>query len=73
MTGRSNSAFRLAIGQVVMRQLARTERTMRAQLVANPADENLRRDYREFAKEKNEKELQEIPVGCRELSDRIEI
>ena len=56
--------YRLNIGQIVMRQLARTERTLRAQVVANPADETLKKDYEVFAKEKNEKELEEFMLAA---------
>jgi tetratricopeptide (TPR) repeat protein len=51
--------YRLGIGQIVIRQLSRTERTMRAQVIANPNDKGLNADYRVFAREKAEKELEE--------------
>ena len=51
--------FRLNIGSIVIRQLNRTERTLRAQVSANPNDKGLLAEYRQFVKEKAEKELEE--------------
>jgi tetratricopeptide (TPR) repeat protein len=55
--------YRLNIGVIVMRQLARTERTLRAQVSANPTDKGLLAEYRQFDKEKNEKELEEFQLA----------
>jgi tetratricopeptide (TPR) repeat protein len=51
--------FRLNIGSMGGRQLNRTERTLRAQVTANPANKELLGEYRQFAREKAEKELEE--------------
>ncbi len=55
--------FRATIGQIVMRQLTRTERTLHAQVNASPTEEN-KAEYRQFAKEKAETELQEFQLAA---------
>jgi tetratricopeptide (TPR) repeat protein len=52
--------YRLNIGLIVIRQLNRTERTLRAQVSANSSDKALVAEYRQFVKEKAEKELEEF-------------
>ena len=54
--------YRLDIGKIVIRQLNRTERTLRAKVAGNPADESVRQEYIEFAREKAEKELEEYQL-----------
>jgi tetratricopeptide (TPR) repeat protein len=55
--------YRLNIGMIVMRQLSRTERTLRAQVSANSSDKALIAEYRQFTKEKAEKELEEYMLA----------
>ena len=54
--------FRFSIGKVKLAQLSRMERTLKAQLQANPADEQLRKEVARFAKEKYEEELKEFSL-----------
>ena len=56
--------FRLYIGQIVIRQLKRTERTLRAQVNANPNDKAILGEYRQFVKEMAEKELEEYLLAA---------
>jgi len=55
--------YRQRSGRVKMRQLARMERSMRAELENNPKDEALRRDYEAFVREKLEFELREYQLA----------
>jgi tetratricopeptide (TPR) repeat protein len=55
--------FRLTMGQIVMRQLSRTDRALRAQAVANPNDQQLVADYRQFVQERLETELKEYTLA----------
>lgn len=52
--------FRFSIGKVKLAQLTRMERSLKAQLQASPADEQLRKEVARFAKEKAEEELKEF-------------
>ena len=54
--------FRLAIGRIKIAQLSRTERGMRDRLRKNPADEELKAEYRAFIKDKTEEELKEFEL-----------
>ena len=56
--------FRLYIGQIVIRQLKRTERTLRAQVSTNSSDKALIAEYRQFVKEMAEKELEEYLLAA---------
>jgi tetratricopeptide (TPR) repeat protein len=56
--------FRLVIGQIVMRQLGRTERALRAQVTADPKNAQLLAEYRQFAREQAEKELEEYLLAA---------
>ena len=49
--------YRFRIGMIKLQQLSRAERSLRGQVAANPADESLKREYQDFAKDKAEQEL----------------
>jgi tetratricopeptide (TPR) repeat protein len=51
--------YRQRIGRINMKQLSRIERAKRAELQANPKDEALQREYKEFKNEQLEFELKE--------------
>lgn len=55
--------FRGTAGQIKMKQLARMERSMRAEVARNPADEDLKRSYLQFVQEKAEEELKEYQLA----------
>lgn len=55
--------FRGAAGQIKMKQLARMERSMRAEVAQNPGDEDLKRSYQQFLQEKAEEELKEYQLA----------
>lgn len=54
--------FRQHIGRIKLAQLARQERALRARLAKNSSDEALRSEYRAFARQRNEEELQEFTL-----------
>jgi tetratricopeptide (TPR) repeat protein len=54
--------FRKSIGEIKVAQLSRMERTMRQELQKNPADEELKTQYRQFVKERAEEELAEYTL-----------
>lgn len=49
--------FRQRIGQIVIAQMNRQERTLREQIVKNPKDESLRKEHADFVREKAAEEL----------------
>ncbi|MBV8782537.1 MAG: hypothetical protein JO353_14160, partial [Phycisphaerae bacterium] len=51
--------YRQKLGEIVMRQYSRSEKSLRAQYAANPSDEALKKEYRDFVREMSEKELTE--------------
>lgn len=55
--------FRLNVGHIKMRQLSRMERSMRTEVARNPQDEDLKKSYVEFLKEKAEEELAEFQLA----------
>ena len=55
--------FRLNVGQIKMRQLSRMERSMRTEVARNPKDEELKKSYIEFLREKAEEELSEYRLA----------
>lgn len=56
--------FRLKIGEIRMRQLARMERSLREELARSPDDEELKKDLRKFVREKTEQELAEYLLAA---------
>jgi tetratricopeptide (TPR) repeat protein len=56
--------FRAAVGRIRINQLARKERALRADLQRNPADEELKSEYKAFIREKAEKELAEYTLAA---------
>jgi tetratricopeptide (TPR) repeat protein len=56
--------FRATIGRIRMIQMNRKERSMRADLQRNPADEELKAEYKAFLREKAEKELEEFRLAA---------
>jgi tetratricopeptide (TPR) repeat protein len=55
--------FRGMAGQIKMKQLARMERSMRAEVARNPSDEELKKSYLQFVREKAEEELKEYQLA----------
>ncbi len=51
--------FRMKVGEIRMGQMTRMERTLRANVNANPADADALQSYRQFAQEKVQEELKE--------------
>jgi tetratricopeptide (TPR) repeat protein len=49
--------YKLRIGQIRLNQLSRHERSLRQQIAQNPSDENLKREYQDFAKDRADQEL----------------
>jgi len=56
--------FRLNVGKIRMAQLAREGRSLLAQVQANPADEALKEQYRTFARQRAETELDEYTLAA---------
>lgn len=56
--------FRAAVGKIKMAQLARQERALRSELQADPADEDLKTEYRTFARSRAETELEEYTLAA---------
>lgn len=56
--------FRANIGRIRINQLNRKERAMRADLQKNPADEDLKAEYKQFVREKAELELAEFTLAA---------
>jgi len=56
--------FRATIGRIRMIQMNRKERSMRSDLQRNPADEELKAEYKAYLKEKAEKELEEFRLAA---------
>ncbi len=54
--------FRLTIGKITLAQLRRQDRAERARLRENPNDENLKKQYLEFRRQKLETELNEYQL-----------
>jgi tetratricopeptide (TPR) repeat protein len=55
--------FRYNIGKIRMNQLTREERELRRQLQQNPADEEIKQKYQEFARRRWETELEEYKLA----------
>jgi tetratricopeptide (TPR) repeat protein len=55
--------YRQKIGLIQMTQLRRMERSKRAAVKANPKDEALIKDYKDFVREQNEFELKEFQLA----------
>jgi tetratricopeptide (TPR) repeat protein len=49
--------YKLRIGQIRLNQLSRHERSLRQQIAQSPGDENLKREYQDFAKDRADQEL----------------
>lgn len=56
--------FRLQIGSIKIRQLARMERSMRAAVAQSPADAKLRAEYKQFLRDRAEEELREYTLAA---------
>jgi len=56
--------FRANVGRIRINQLNRKERSMRADLQRNPADEELKAEYKAFIKSKAEQELAEFSLAA---------
>lgn len=56
--------YRLRIGQIKLIQLRRMERPLRDAVVANPKDEEARKVYEEFHRERLEEELKEFALAA---------
>jgi tetratricopeptide (TPR) repeat protein len=54
--------FRKAIGEVKLAQLKRMERSLRTNLQKDPSDEDLKKQYQQFLREKVEEELAEYTL-----------
>lgn len=65
--------YRQRSGRVKMRQLARMERSMRAELEKAPADEALRRDHEALYREKLEFELREYQLALQHYPTDLEL
>lgn len=58
--------FRKAMGEIKIAQLKRMERSMRAQVNANPNDAELKKDYYDFRRDQLEQELQHFQEASAE-------
>jgi thioredoxin-like negative regulator of GroEL len=56
--------FRANVGKIKMAQLAREGRSLLAKVQANPADETLKEQYRAFARQRAETELEEYTLAA---------
>ena len=54
--------YRMTLGKVKLAQLTRMERSLRASLKANPGDENVKKEYTDFLRERAEEELAEYSL-----------
>jgi len=54
--------WRQSLGRIQLTQLSRMERSLRAQVKANPHDENIKREYTDFLRDRAEKELAEYSL-----------
>ena len=54
--------FRLMLGKIKINQLRRQDRAERARLAKNPGDEQIKKEYLQFAREKTEEELKEFSL-----------
>lgn len=58
----SNFSYRQKIGEINVRQMVRMERTLRDMAKANPADEQAKKDYLDFQKDRVSLELSEFKL-----------
>src|SRR5438874_6280345 len=49
--------YKLRVGQIRLAQFGRQERQLRQAIMQDPSDENLKREYQDFAKDRAEQEM----------------
>jgi hypothetical protein len=54
--------FRLVVGQIKMRQLLRTDRSMREKIAKDPSNDAMKQEYRQFIMDRREEELKEYTL-----------
>ncbi|MDB5328492.1 MAG: hypothetical protein JWM57_4061 [Phycisphaerales bacterium] len=56
--------YRFAISRIKLQQLKRMDRSLREEIAKNPKDEEARKTYIEFTKDRNEEELKEFTLAA---------
>lgn len=56
--------WRFAIGKIKLQQLKRMERSLREEVAKNPKDEEAKKTYKEFLKDRAEEELKEFTLAA---------